>query len=157
MRNTYRPLLGNATSHYVSTGPRYDTYVTHPLRNVSNSSVFNGVMPYVNEVCCRALLLCDMILIVQQTSHFKLTFILQVQAVAGIAIFQVPMYFMQPSIRITDATGAPYSDNTSRTDLITECCPLVWEAQTTTNEKTLSEQFHTYRKFAHPFFRKQSR
>lgn len=81
--------------------------------------------------------------------HFRK---LQVAAVAGIAIFNVPMYFMQPSIMITSALGAPYSDDTTRTELISECCPLVWEAQTATNEKTLSEMFHTYRKHSarHP-------
>jgi hypothetical protein len=65
--------------------------------------------------------------------------------VQGIAIFNVPMYFMQPSVRISSSAGAPYAANTSQNDLIAECCPLVWQARTSTNEEALSEQFHTYR------------
>jgi hypothetical protein len=50
MRNAVRPLLGNSSMHYVASGPRLDTRGSKPWRDISNTTVFNGNMPMINEV-----------------------------------------------------------------------------------------------------------
>jgi hypothetical protein len=119
MRNAWRPLVGNSTMHYIATSPHLDFPGGPPDPTRDVTARFGGDSPPSMSVVANK----------------------------GVATFEVPANFLQPSVLVTNVSGAPYTPNV---DLITECCPIIWQAQFLTSfagSTVESELFHTYRKF----------
>ena len=122
-----RPVIGNATHHYVSSGYRTDTVITDDVsvtctdddcdRRDALEAFFQGTPP-----------------------------LMKARAEFGVATFDIPMRFMQPSIYLSNATsGHPYGS----ADLESACCALVFEATSPSIDAlpVRSNPFHIYRAF----------
>ena len=67
----------------------------------------------------------------------------QVRAVAGVATFDVPSYFIQPSIAVLNVSGYPYAPGV--TDMTGECCAIQYVVNDQLfTSRALSEPFQTY-------------